>query len=76
MNDSSIVDLAAYKKAELGEYSVDDIFDDLRSKLKDGIVIGWSNEDEFILSCNPMDLSDLIYLLELAKTALIKTAHE
>lgn len=76
MNDSSIIDLAAYKKAELGEYTVDDIFDDLRGKLKDGIVIGWSNEDEFTISCNPMNMSELIYLLELAKAAFIKAAND
>ena len=75
MNDSSIVDLAEYKKNELGEYGVDDILDDVRGKLKDGIVIGWSNEDEFVLTCNPMNLSELVYLLELAKSTLIKTAQ-
>ena len=77
MNDSSIIDLAEYKKNELGEYSVDDILDDVRGKLKDAIVIGWSNEDEFVLTCNPMVMSELVYLLELAKNTLIKTAqHE
>ena len=76
MSDSSIIDLAAYKKQELGEFSIDDIFDDLKGKLKDGLVVGWSNDGEFILSCNPQSLEQLVYLCELAKTAFIKVAHE
>lgn len=76
MNDNSIIDLAEYKKQELGEFSVDDIFDDLRGKLKDALVIGWSNDGEFTISCNPQSLDQLVFLCELAKTAFIKASHE